>query len=225
MVSRYRAKRRNSMTRTAELSPCGKYRYRLERIWNPALPRCAWLCLNPSTADAERDDPTVRKITGFSARLGYGGFVLFNLMALRATYPSDLRKHSNPRGPGNEAWEIAEACREVSTDPPIIAWGQIHRDFGGCALEVVKALKVARCLGYTKSDGQRSRRGVRMRCKYCRYDINLLTMTRHGVCDVCAKICDGLDKPTITSATVSRILNDIRPLEEWKATWGRDKVA
>lgn len=142
------------MTRTAELSPCGKYRYRLERTWNPALPRCAWVCLNPSTADAERDDPTVRKITGFSARLGYGGFVLFNVMALRATYPSDLRKHSNPRGPGNEAWEIAEACREVSTDPPIIAWGQIHRDFGGYALEVVRALKVARCLGYTKSDGQ-----------------------------------------------------------------------
>lgn len=141
------------ITKTAMLSECGTWRYRLDRAWNRGQNNCVWVCLNPSTADAEVDDPTVRKITGFSARFGYGSFTLLNVLALRATHPKDLLKHFNPRGPDNEPWRIAKLVKELSPDPAIIAWGNIHRRFHRDALDIVRALGIARCLGYTK-DGE-----------------------------------------------------------------------
>lgn len=144
------------ITRYAEVSECGAYRYRLERTWNPTLARCAWICLNPSIADARIDDPTVRKITGFSARWGYGGFALFNVMALRTSNPSVLLTHPDPRGPGNEPWRIAQWCDAVSPDWPIVAWGGIHKHFRQMAMECFAALpRQARCLGYTKDGNPR----------------------------------------------------------------------
>lgn len=64
-----------------------------------------------------------------------------------------------------------------------------------------------------------------MRCKYCGYDVNPLNSDRQGVCTICAGICNGLEKRTITSATVARILKDIRPEEGWVATWGKSTAA
>ncbi len=139
------------MERTAELSTDGIYRYRLDRVWNRNRPKVAWVCLNPSKADATTDDATVRKIFGFSARLGYGGFALFNVLALRATDPRELHAHLSPWGFQNQPWRIAELCRAVSTDPAIIAWGNMEREFRHLALEVVRELRIARCFGYTKS--------------------------------------------------------------------------
>lgn len=135
------------------MSPCNAYRYRLNRAWDYSKNQCAWICLNPSTADADVDDPTVRKIIGFTRRWGYGGFALFNLLALRATDPKQLLKHPNPWGEKNGPHEIAVQCRAYFSDPPIIAWGGIHQKFRRDALEMVRALSVVRCLGYTK-DGQ-----------------------------------------------------------------------
>src|SRR3954451_2301972 len=40
--------------------------------------------VNPSTADAETDDPTIRKVKGFSERAGYGHIIVGNLFAFRA---------------------------------------------------------------------------------------------------------------------------------------------
>lgn len=143
------------MVKSAEFSPCGKYRFRLERIWNSRLPRCPWGCLNPSIANAEIDDPTVRKITGFTARWGYGGFVLFNVMALRATDPRDLLRDPDPRGSGNEPWRIAQWCAAVSPDAPVLAWGAIHKRLRPFAIEVLAAIPDARCLGYTQGGDPR----------------------------------------------------------------------
>jgi len=144
------------MTRYAEISTCGAYRYRLERTWDCGLPRCAWICLNPSTADDQRDDPTVRKIIGFSSRWGYGGFALFNVLALRSADPRTLLTHDAPRGPGNEPWRIAQWCDAVSPDWPILAWGAVHKRFEIMAMECFAALpKQARCLGYTKDGNPR----------------------------------------------------------------------
>ena len=134
----------------ARFSECKTWRYSLTRTWARQANQCVWVCLNPSTADADQDDPTVRKITGFSARWGYGGFTLFNVLALRSTDPRGLLTHFNPRGPDNEPWRIAEAAKKLSPHPAIIAWGAIHKKFRKDALEVVRALQIARCLGYTK---------------------------------------------------------------------------
>jgi len=58
------------------ISPCGKYRYLLERKWGIGLPCVTWIMLNPSTADAEKDDPTIRRCIGFSKAWGYGSLRL-----------------------------------------------------------------------------------------------------------------------------------------------------
>lgn len=87
------------MERSAVISDCGRYRYRLTRRWGDgyALP---WIMLNPSTADGETDDPTIRKCIGFATRLGYPAIEVFNLYAWRATKPRDLPICSgDPIGP------------------------------------------------------------------------------------------------------------------------------
>lgn len=73
--------------RGAHLSDCGTYRYRLTRRWETAVPPLPFIMLNPSTADADDDDPTIRRCVGFAAAHGYGGIAVWNLYAYRATKP------------------------------------------------------------------------------------------------------------------------------------------
>lgn len=74
----------------AHLSPDGRFRWSLSRTWDAATDPLVWLMLNPSTADAEQDDPTIRRCIGFARDRGYGGIVVVNLFAYRATEPIDL---------------------------------------------------------------------------------------------------------------------------------------
>ncbi len=79
--------------RGAIISDCGKYRYKL---WREAHPNgfgvLCFVLLNPSTADADQDDPTVRKCVGFASRMLYRQVIIVNLFAYRATRPIDLLK-------------------------------------------------------------------------------------------------------------------------------------
>ena len=79
----------------ARLSECGRYRYSLWRVWDAGLPSLAWCLLNPSTADAEREDATTRRLRGFCRAWGYGGYLLVNLFALRATDPARDDHHGH----------------------------------------------------------------------------------------------------------------------------------
>ncbi|AYJ85746.1 DUF1643 domain-containing protein [Sphingomonas paeninsulae] len=100
----------------AVLSHCGKYRYRLWREWRlgnsphwdmftdeagkPIVdgageqwgePKsCLFIMLNPSTADAEQDDPTIRRCVAFAKAWGYDRMEVVNLFAWRATDPSEV---------------------------------------------------------------------------------------------------------------------------------------
>lgn len=116
--------------RHAELSKCEKYRYALSRVWDASLPECAWVMLNPSTADHMKDDPTIRKCVGFARRWGCGSIYVVNLYAYRATDPSVLRRCNYPIGEildlgpnttvnANDTW-IAEAAKCARM---IVAWG------------------------------------------------------------------------------------------------------
>lgn len=134
--------------KTAVLSPCGSYRYELTRTWAKGS-RVGWIMLNPSTADAEVDDPTIRRCIGFARTWGYGGIVVRNLYALRATNPRDLWRHDDPVGPDNDAY-LRDAAPDAIT---VCAWGTNatwHR-----TQQVVGSLIVAgaslRHLGCTKS--------------------------------------------------------------------------
>lgn len=88
----------------AEFSPCGVYRYRLTRIWNEAYPMALCIGLNPSTADATSNDPTIRRTIDFVRSWGFGGLHMLNLFAARQTYPKDLFRMEDPVGPNNDAW-------------------------------------------------------------------------------------------------------------------------
>jgi hypothetical protein len=76
---------------SAILSPCGTYRYRLERAVALDGPVFAFFGVNPSTADASLDDATVRKWTGFVKRWGGSRFIVGNVFPYRATDITTLR--------------------------------------------------------------------------------------------------------------------------------------
>jgi hypothetical protein len=134
----------------ARLSACGRYRYSLWRSWDARLPSLVWCLLNPSTADAEREDATTRRLRAFSRAWGCGGYVLVNLFALRATDPAELRKAADPVGPENDA-----AIRRATAGRRgvVIGWGT----HGGCRGRDIAVLNLlarvgamVECLGTTK---------------------------------------------------------------------------
>jgi len=94
-----------------------KYRLRLHRTWDPAVLPATFVMLNPSTADAEQDDPPIRRCIGFARRWGFGGVRIVNLFALRATNPRALytadRAGVDSIGPENGAAIIIDAALET----------------------------------------------------------------------------------------------------------------
>ncbi len=104
----------------AVLSDCETYRYKLWRWWDTEGRPVVFVGLNPSTADATTDDPTVRRCIGFARDWGYGGMILVNLYALRATDPRELWTHPDPVGLQNNAY-LHGAVR--LTDTVVAAWG------------------------------------------------------------------------------------------------------
>ena len=108
------------MYRYAHIPPGGRYRYRLERIWDAALAPVAFVGLNPSTADGSTDDPTLRRMMGFAREWGYGGVIVVNLFALRCTDPGAIRAAADPVGPENDR-QILKAANKAGR--VIAAWG------------------------------------------------------------------------------------------------------
>jgi hypothetical protein len=108
--------------RGALISPCGRYRYRLWRLWDPHLPVMVWVMLNPSTADADVDDPTIRKCIGFAKAQRHGGIFVVNLFAWRATDRTELTRVADPIGPENDA-HIRWACAAPILATIVAGWG------------------------------------------------------------------------------------------------------
>jgi hypothetical protein len=108
------------LERDAVLSDCKRYRYLLRRTWHHERARCLYVMLNPSTADAEVDDATIRSCVRLAKDAGYGSFEVVNLFALRATDPAELAKSGDPIGPNNDDTIEAAIMR---CDIAICAWG------------------------------------------------------------------------------------------------------
>lgn len=101
----------------------GRYRYSLTRQWGErgaSGDGLLWVMLNPSTAGADRNDATLRKIIGFTKRLGNHKLTVVNLYGLVATKPADLYRAEDPVGIENDA-AIALAAQDASAI--ILAWG------------------------------------------------------------------------------------------------------
>lgn len=122
----------SGVTANATLSPCGTYRYLLTREWFPKdRGRVAFVMLNPSIADADQDDRTLRKCQKYARSWGFDGVRVVNLFALRATKPDDLYRHPDPIGEAND-----DIIDTIATSPTtglvVVAWGQhgAHRSRG-----------------------------------------------------------------------------------------------
>ena len=112
------------MSNECVFSPDRNHRYTLIHRWDELLnPNhgIAWICLNPSTADENQLDPTLRRIRDFSAMWGYSFFVMMNLFAWRATQPADMKRTTDPIGPDNDRL-IAHWSKKV--DRVMLGWGE-----------------------------------------------------------------------------------------------------
>lgn len=144
----------------AVISPCGLYRYSLWRRW-AAGPHGLWIMLNPSTADATTDDPTIRRCVAFAKLWDCGGIVVVNLYAWRATSPTDLWRTERVDGrdivgPQNDA-AIVAALRDPSAGVRVVAWGAHARP--GRAANALDTIRMSDaeivCLGRTNSGAPR----------------------------------------------------------------------
>lgn len=134
----------------ADISPCGRYRYLLEREWRGTHDPKHWrwlgakdgaghelgeplsvmfVMLNPSTADGNRDDATIRRCVGFAKAWQYEAISVVNLFAYRATRPKDLFAAGGDviHGPRNQEMVARASCRAGLI---IAAWGA-HGAWGG----------------------------------------------------------------------------------------------
>jgi hypothetical protein len=128
----------------------GVYRYLLWREWDPGVPRLAFVMLNPSTADATSDDPTIRRCIGLARIWGYGALEVVNLFAYRATHPRELRKANHPVGSENDQY-ILDAARRV--DKVVLAWGNhgAWRDRDKAVLGLLSGIENLCCLAVTQA--------------------------------------------------------------------------
>lgn len=145
---------------TATISPCGSYRYTLYRRI-PSVLRwvnpCLFVMLNPSTADATLDDPTIRRCISFAKREGCTDLTVVNLFALRATDPAELRKHNDPFGPDNAKHLSEQILKHQNIGSIVVAWGAnpiTNREYIGVAKMALKNAG-ALCLGMTKDGSPR----------------------------------------------------------------------
>lgn len=107
----------------AVISECGHYRYLLWRtLFDSVKPPidCVFVMLNPSIADATKNDPTINICVDFCMRWGFSRLVVVNLFALIATDPKKLKADPEPIGPLNDDY-INMAVWQ--SDRVICAWG------------------------------------------------------------------------------------------------------
>lgn len=138
--------------KAAVISPCGKYRYRLWRQWEwtDRMP-VMWIMLNPSTANATIDDPTIRRCIAFSKAWGYGAMWVGNMYAIRSTDPGILSEVSADEARGPDNLKHLDAMAQESA-LIVCAWGAP----GGYRMPYTLATPGGTwCLGRTKAGAPR----------------------------------------------------------------------
>ena len=148
---------------SAVISGCGKYRYLLKRkipTESQHAKKCLFIMLNPSTADASTDDPTIRRCITFASRLGCSELTVVNLFALRATNPRELLKalKDDPVQAFGGFPNVVAIESEIESHSPIhdviiCAWGKqkgIKAHGDRVASLVRESGRVPYCLGTTK---------------------------------------------------------------------------
>ena len=143
------------MKRSAIISTCGLYRYELRRVWDDRLPPMAMIMLNPSTADAQKDDPTIRRCIGFAETNRCGSLIVGNLGAGRSSSPAIWMWMDDPIGPDNDA-HLARILTECSARNglAVVAWGAhgAFRRRNHAFMKIAAGVRAPLwCLGVTKT--------------------------------------------------------------------------
>lgn len=136
------------MKTSAAISSNELYRYSLIREWSLHAPRIGFVMLNPSTADALKDDPTIRRCINFAHTWGYGALEVVNLFAYRATQPTELRHVADPIGPENDHYILQMQQRVQKI---VLAWGNQggFRQRNQIVLHLLTRYREVYCLGLT----------------------------------------------------------------------------
>lgn len=138
------------MIKDALLSPCGEFRYTLGRTWDASLPVLVVCMLNPSTADASVDDPTILRLIHFAKAWGYGAILVVNEFAKRSSSPVGM--DATWRGPDNMQ-HLNDACLVAKIKGKglaLAAWG--NGTDGAMFRDAAERHRVRLvCLGTTRS--------------------------------------------------------------------------
>jgi len=126
----------------AVFSDCRHYRYLLWRRWQAEGSTVLFIGLNPSMADEQSNDPTIRRCLGFARSWGFGAMAVANLFAYCATHPKDLKAATDPVGRENDAWldHMAAGAERV-----VACWGN-HGVYQNRADEVGTRLDDLYCI-------------------------------------------------------------------------------
>ena len=148
------------IARSARFSGDRIYRYTLERIWDDAKPYCQFVGLNCSTADETLDDPTVRRCIRFARDWDFGGLVMTNLFAFRATDPNVMKAHYSGLSPEARRHQIEENFGHIQRVAKhaglvVCAWG-VHGAFCEAGEQLRSSMSVPlHHLGLTKDSHPR----------------------------------------------------------------------
>ncbi len=129
-----------------EFSDCGLYRWTLRRDFTTGRDKVVFIMLNPSTADAQIDDPTTRRAVDFSRHVfNCGNYLAVNLFALRSFDPKALKTVADPVGDLNDQYILAAA---EWADTIVVAWGNagVYLDRDKRVLELLTGKRLW-CLG------------------------------------------------------------------------------
>jgi len=120
----------------AVFSDCKRYRYVLG--W-PAKAdgkdSALFVLANPSTATAEKLDPTLTRCVRYAIRWGYEWAHVVNARAWRETDPKLVPADPLAIGPDNDAHIAAEAAKATIV---IVGWGQLAGPRGPVVLDLIR---------------------------------------------------------------------------------------
>ncbi len=106
---------------SAALSECGKYRFTLHR-WNPHVDtgKAVFILLNPSTADATKNDKTTELCWHFTQAWGFSHEVLVNTNPYRSSDPLKAKQPPEHIMAANDNFIMGEVA---GADIVVGAWG------------------------------------------------------------------------------------------------------
>lgn len=135
------------MEKGAVISEDNLYRYALWRIWDKPSGLVTFIALNPSTADDDKDDQTIKRMHSYTEAWGYGGFNVVNLFAYRSTDPNELTAIDEPIGSDNDAW-----IKKLTSDSNlnVVCWGNTG-DLDKRDKQVLKLIKDPHCIDINKT--------------------------------------------------------------------------